>query len=292
MSLGRTMVGWVTRILREENAKVAHLHTFASHVVGTRAALKTGAKILRTEHDTHYFVDPSCSPFTRWSLKRTHSVVAVSKQVGEYVQQTAPYVKDKLLVIRNGVDIERFAPRPELAPREGPIRFVLACRLEPRKQPNVVVRAVANLGNAELDVLGDGSMRPMLERLVRELGVSHRVRFHGYSPDPGATIARCDAAISGASHEPLGLSVLEALSMGKPVIAFAVGGIPEILKDRETGWLVDEISAAAMTRALREASKDRDRLHAMGDRARAFVVAECGIEKMCEEYAAAYDKLA
>jgi glycosyltransferase involved in cell wall biosynthesis len=291
MSLGPTMTAWVAGVLREERADVAHLHTFASHVVGTRAARREGVRILRTEHDTHYFADPSCSPFTRWSLRRTDAVVAVSEHVREYVERTAPYVRDKLTVIRNGVDAEKFSPRPELAPNEGPIRFVLACRLEPRKQPHVVLRAVARVPGAELDVLGDGSMRPMLERLVGELGVRDRVRIHGYSPDPASVIARADAAISGARHEPLGLSVLEALSMAKPVVAFAVGGIPEIVTHRKTGWLVHDISVGALARALGEAASDRTRLRAMGDAARAFVMSQCRVENMCEAYGAAYDEL-
>ena len=292
MSLGRSDVAWVTRVMQEERADVAHLHTFASHVLGTRAALRAGAKILRTEHDTHYFTDPSCSPFTRWSLRRTHRVVAISQHVADFVLSTVPHVETKLAVILNGVDVDRFAPRPELAPTSGAIRFVLACRLEPRKQPDVVVRAIARVENAELDILGDGSMRAALDRLVGELGVGARVRIHGYSADPREIIARADACVSGAKHEPLGLSVLEGLSMGKPVVAFAVGGIPEIVHDGKTGWLVRDLGVDALEAALRDAAKDRARLRAMGDVARSEVVARHGIDTMCAGYANEYERLA
>ena len=290
MSLGRSAVGWVERILRDEGAQVAHLHTFQSHVVGTRAALRAGVPILRTEHDTRYFHDPSTSPFTRWSLRRTDVVVACSAHVGAHVIETAPYARRKLVVVRNGVDADAFAPRPELAPKNGPLRFVTHCRLEPHKQPDVVIRAVAELEGAELDVLGGGSMLPALRALVRDLGVERRVRLHDYVPDPRDAIARADVAISGSRHEPLGLSVLEALAMGKPVFAFAVGRIPEIVEHGRTGWLVRDVSAAAMARALRSIG-DRDGVRAMGANARRFVEAECRIENMCRGYAAEYAKL-
>lgn len=291
MSLGRAAVAWVEGILRAERAEVVHLHTFQSHVVGTRAALRAHVPILRTEHDTRYFHDPSCSPFTRWSLHRADTVVACSAHVGQHVLGTAPYVRGKLVVVRNGVDAGAFSPRPELAPKSGPLRLVLHCRLEPHKQPDLVVRAVARLGGAELDVLGGGSMLAALRRLARDLGVEGRVRLHGYVPDPRDLLARADVAVSGSRHEPLGLSVLEALAMGKPVVAFRVGGIPEIVRHGDTGWLVGEISVGAMTRAL-GAVGERAGLRAMGARARAFVEAECRIETMCGGYAAQYAKLA
>jgi glycosyltransferase involved in cell wall biosynthesis len=104
-------------------------------------------------------------------------------------------------------------------------------------------------------------------------------------------IARADAAISGAKHEPLGLSVLEALSMGKPVVAFAVGGIPEIVHHQKTGWLVRDMSIAALESALRDAASDRARLRTLGTAARAFVESECRIERMCEAYGREYEKL-
>jgi glycosyltransferase involved in cell wall biosynthesis len=290
-SLGRREVAWVQGVIEAERAHVVHVHTFQSHVLGARAALRAGVPSLRTEHDTRYYHDPSTSPFTRWALRRTQVDVTCSEWVREHVARTAPWAAEKLVVVRNGVDADAFAPRPELAPTEGPLRFVLHCRLEPAKQPDVVVRAVSRVPGARLDVVGTGSMLPELERLVRELGVSDRVRLLGYQPDPREAIARADVAISGSRHESLGLAVLEALSMGKPVVAFAVGGIPEIVRDGQTGWLVGEPTAGALERALL-ALPERAKLRRMGEAARRFVDAECRIERMCLGYAEQYRRLA
>jgi glycosyltransferase involved in cell wall biosynthesis len=290
-SLGPRDVRWVERVLREERAAIAHLHTFASHVVGTRAARRAGARILRTEHHVQYFVDPSSSPFTRWSLRRADAVVAISEYVRAFVVRTAPYASGKISVVRNGVDADRFSPRPR-APSALPLRFVVACRLEPWKEVHLVIEALARVEGARLDVVGDGTERRRLERVAGDLGVADRATFHGYTRDPRALVAAADVAVSSSRDEPLGLAVLEAEAMGLPVIAFAGGGIPEIVRDGVTGWLVRERSAAALAAAMREARDDRARLAEMGRAARAMVVAEHGVEAMCAGYGRVYAELA
>src|SRR5262249_37338127 len=132
-SLGPRDVTWLASIFASEQATVAHLHTFQSHVIGTRAARRAGVKTLRTGHHVQYFLDPSTSAFTRWSLRRTDSIVAISDYVRDFVGRTAPYAATKMRVVRNGVDADYFAERPfEISAR--PFTFVVACRLEPWKQ--------------------------------------------------------------------------------------------------------------------------------------------------------------
>jgi glycosyltransferase involved in cell wall biosynthesis len=291
MSLGERDVAWVEGVLRAERADVAHLHTFQSHVVGTRAALRAGTPILRTEHDTRYFVDPSCVAFTRWSLARVDAVAACSAFVGAYVAKAAPRAAGKTVVVRNGVDADRFAPRPELAPEGGPVRWVVACRLELVKQVDKVIDAVARVPGVTLDVLGDGSERARLEARARSSGAAGRVRFHGHVDDPRGVVARGDAAVSGSRREALPLSVLEAMAMGKPVAAFGVGGIPEIVRDGATGWLARDGSVEALAQRLRDASRDRERLRAMGAEARRFVERSARVETMCRGYARVYGAL-
>jgi glycosyltransferase involved in cell wall biosynthesis len=147
----------------------------------------------------------------------------------------------------------------------------------------------AAIADVDLVVLGDGEERVKLERLANDRGA--RARFVGHQRDPRPFLAECDATISTSDNEPLGLSVLESLSMERPVIAFAGGGIPEIIQ-KETGWLVADATAEAFATAMRAARSDRARVRAMGEAGRRFVVAECSVERMCEGYAAAYRKTA
>jgi glycosyltransferase involved in cell wall biosynthesis len=291
-SFGPVEVAWLERVFREERATIAHLHTFASHVIGTRAAKRARIPVLRTEHHVQYFVDRSTGAFTRWSLARVDSSVAISRYVADWVLRAVPSVAPRQRVVLNGVDADYFAARPQSAEaKTRPFTFVVVCRLEPWKGVDLVVEAAALASDFHVEILGDGSERPRLERLVAERGLSKRVRLRGYMADPRPAVAEADAFVSASLDEPLGLSVLEALAMERPVVAFAGGGIPEIVTDGKTGWLVRERSAAALAQAMTSAASDRERAQAFGREGRAFVDAHCRIETMCRGYGEVYAEL-
>jgi glycosyltransferase involved in cell wall biosynthesis len=290
-SLGPGDTAWLASVIEKERANVVHLHTFASHVLGTRAALRTGARIVRTEHDTAHFVDPSCSPFTRWSLRRAHAVVAVSSHVADYVTATAPYVADRISVVRNGVDTSYFAPPIGARAPSGPFTFVIACRLEPSKQVDIAIEALARVPAARLVVAGDGSQKKKLASVARAWGVADRVELRGFLADPRPVIAEAHAGLSASRHESFGLSVLEAMSMAKPVVAFAVGGIRELVAHGKTGLLAQSITASELAARMQEAVDRPERMRVMGLRAREYAVRECGVSSMCSGYAQVYDKL-
>ncbi|MDB4998619.1 MAG: hypothetical protein JWM74_6051 [Myxococcaceae bacterium] len=289
-SLGPSDVAWLAGVLRDERASVAHLHTFGSHVLGTRAALRAGVPIIRTEHHVQYFIDPSTKSFTRWSLARVDRSVAISQYVADWVTRAVPGIASRLRVVLNGVDADYFSPRAPAA-TERPFTFAVVCRLEPWKGVDLVVEAASRAKGFAVDIVGDGSERARLEKLARDNGVADRVRFLGYLADPRAAVADADAVVNASRDEPLGLSVLEALAMERPVVGFAGGGLPEIVQDGATGWLVRERSAAALATALSEASSDRPRARRFGVAGRRFVEERCRIETMCGGYRAVYEEL-
>ena len=292
-SLGPSDVAWLAALLREERADVAHLHTFASHVLGTRAARRAGVPTLRTEHHIQYFVDPSTKSFTLWSLARVDRSVAISQYVADWVRRAVPEVAAKQRVVLNGVDADYFSPRPQReAAAARPFTFVVVCRLEPWKGIDLVVEAAALASGFDVDIVGDGSEKPRLERMIQEKGLADRVRLLGYLADPRPAIADADAFVSASRDEPLGLSVLEALAMERPVVGFAGGGIPEIVQDGRTGWLVHDRSAELLARTMADAASDRERARRFGIGGRAFVDGHCRIESMCRGYRAVYEELA
>jgi len=292
-SLGPSDVAWLANVLRDERASVAHLHTFGSHVVGTRAALRAGVPIVRTEHHVQYFIDPSTKSFTHWSLARVDRSVAISQYVADWVTRAVPSIAPRLRVVLNGVDADYFAPRAASSgAAERPFTFAVVCRLEPWKGVDLVVEAASRASGFSVDIVGDGSERARLERLARDKGVADRVRFLGYLADPRAAVADADAVVNASREEPLGLSVLEALAMERPVVGFAGGGIPEIVQHGETGWLVGDRSAAALSTAMSEAASDRPRARRFGQAGRRFIEERCRIETMCRGYRAVYEELA
>ncbi len=294
-SLGPTDAAWLAGVLRTERATVAHLHTFASHVVGTRAARSAGVPVVRTEHSTRVYTDPSCWPFSRWSLRRTRLAVAISRHVRDVALGRAPWIS-RLTVIHNGVDTSRFAPRTRPPPSpdvaaggvgDRPLRFSLVARLEPRKGVDLALEALARVPGATLDIVGDGEDRSALEAQARSLG--ERVRFHGQLADVRDVHAACDVVLCSSRQEGLGIAVLEGMAMGKPVVAFPVGGVPEIVDHDVTGWLASSVASAdALAVSMQRADAERARHRAMGEAARARVVAEFSIEAMCRSYAEVY----
>ncbi len=282
-SLGPADVAWLAARIQAESIDVVHTHTFGSHVLGTRAARRARRPQLRTEHHVMHYFDPSCSTFTRWAAARTERFVAVSEYVQGVLAKAAPDLSARMTVVRNGVDTAHFAPRAGPA---GAFRLGTVCRLTAWKRVHLAIEAAALTG-AELLVVGDGEERGRLEALARRRGA--RVTFAGYRADTRELVAGCDAMLSTAEREPLGLSVLEALSMGRPVLAFAQGGIPEIVLHGTTGLLVAEPTASALAGAIERARDDRAALARMGDEARRFVLERCSVDAMCRGYAAAYD---
>jgi glycosyltransferase involved in cell wall biosynthesis len=288
-SFGPADAAWLVKALRAEHADVVHLHTFGSHVIGVRAALELGLPVVRTEHGIRHYVDPTCWPFEPWAIRRTDRIIAVSQFVADFAARSAPYARNKVQTVRNGVDTEYF--KPAGSPDNGPFTFAIVCRLEAVKRVDLAIRAVANLPDTKLLIVGDGSARPSLEALSGKLQVNERVHFAGYQSDPRSFIAKAHVVLNCCAVEPLGLSLLEAQAMARPVIAMAGGGAPEIVQDGRTGWLVAESSPDGLATSMAAAAANRERCVAMGENARKFVEQECRIEAMCECYADIYEDL-
>ena len=291
-SLGPGDATWVTEVITRRRASIVHLHTFGSQVVGTRAALKAGARVVRTEHSTRVYDDPSCWLFSRWSLKHADVVVPISEHVARVAIAKAPWVAGKIRVVPNGVDTAHFTPPPRARwSSASPLRFVSLGRLDPRKGLDLALTALAQVPHAELAIVGDGEERPSLTALASRLGVAPRVRFVGFVDDVRASIARADVALSSARAEGLGIALLEAMAMGRAVVALPTGGVPEIVEDGDTGWLAHGSGPEALARVMQDAVERRDEVCRRGLRARASVEARFSIAAMRDGYDAIYDGL-
>ncbi|HSO38943.1 MAG TPA: glycosyltransferase family 4 protein [Labilithrix sp.] len=292
-SLGPRDAAWVAEVIGRRRADVVHLHTFGSQVVGTRAARKAGARIVRTEHSTRVYDDPSCWPFSRWSLARADAVVSISEHVARVALAKAPWAARKMSVVPNGVDTAHFAPPgPHVVPAApAPLRFVALGRLDPRKGLDVALAALAQVEGAALDIVGDGEARASLEALAARLGVADRVTFVGFVDDVRGAIGKADVALSSARAEGLGIALLEAMAMERAVVALPTGGVPEIVADGTTGWLAHGHGVDALTRVMQEAVDRRDEVARRGLQARKSVEARFSIGAMRRGYDAIYDAL-
>lgn len=287
-TLGPTDVRWLTGVLARRKATIVHLHTFASQVLGARAARAVGARIVRTEHSTRVYDDPSCWPFSRWSLRRAHAVVCISEHVRKAAIARAGRDLARPHVIYNGVDTDHFAPRPTAHSNGDRTTFLALGRLDRRKGVDIALEAIARTPKAELDVVGDGEERSSLEALAARLNIRDRVRFYGHAVDVRDAIAKADVILSTARQEGLGIALLEAMAMARPVVAFPTGGIPEIVDAHRTGWLTAEPTIDALTPMMNAAMAESVERERRGAAARTHVIERFSLTAMRTSYEAIY----
>ena len=193
----------------------------------------------------------------RWAAARAAGVAAVSQALRErLIDLGVP--GSRVEVLRNGVDLKLFAPQDRAVARrelglhpDAPIVLSVGS-LIPVKAVDLVVRATAALARATLVIVGDGPEKPALQRLARDLSLEQRVRFLGAMAQPRLASAynAADVLVLASVREGFPNVLLEALACGTPIVATAVGGMPEIVRAPAAGRLVQERTPEAIAAAL------------------------------------------
>jgi len=252
---------------------VFHVHYAIPHAVSAflaRSILGAHApRIVTTLHGTDITLvgnDRSLYPMTRFALEQSDGVTCVSQYLLDKTR--AVFDLDRpMRVIPNFVDTQRFRPTPHstlrehLAPRGERILIHLSNFRAVKRAPDAV-RVFAKVRGAlpaRLLLVGDGQDRPEALHLAETLGVKSDVIFLGKQDDVEALLAVADLTLLPSADEAFGLAALEGLSCGTPVIATAVGGVPEVVEDGKSGFLlpvgdVDGMAAAALA-LLTDASR-------------------------------------
>jgi len=195
----------------------------------------------------------------RWAARQAAAVVTVSQALKDKLVALG-VEHERIHVLRNGVDLELFHPndqerlRAELDLRRPTLLSV--GNMLAFKGHGLVIEALSLLPQCELVIAGEGPDRAAFEALARQRGVSERVRFVGSLDQQDLRRYYCaaDALVLASSREGWPNVLLEAMACGTPVIATAVGGVPEIVTSTEAGVVVEERSAPALARAVRELS--------------------------------------
>jgi glycosyltransferase involved in cell wall biosynthesis len=228
------------RLLRAElygHRVVLHCHDYKSVVYGGLAALGLPLTRIATLHG--WLNDSRRLRLYHWlearMLRHFQRVCAVSDSIS---RQLLKLGLDPGVVRRvdNGIDIHRFRPRP-MPPSEGlagPLRLGTAARLSPEKNLGLLIDALAECRDRgrilQLMIVGEGPERARLERRVRQLQLSEQVAMPGSIAGLEAWYPTLDAFVLPSLSEGMPLAVLEALACGCPVIASAVGSIPDLLE--------------------------------------------------------------
>jgi len=225
-------------------------------------------------------------------LRHCSFVVGVSQNVIELARTAVPDDPRRFLVIKIGADLPLRKVRSD---NYGNYALFIG-RMVREKGIDVLIRSLALLPSEydELHVIiaGDGPERSHLETLAKELGVDSRLKFLGMVDRPMVhrLLERCRFLVVPSRSEGFAIVNVEALSHSKPVIACEVGGIPEIVKDGETGLLVKTDDPEALAKALMALWSDPEMGRRMGERGRAFVEKECSWGRAAAEYAELYER--
>jgi glycosyltransferase involved in cell wall biosynthesis len=186
-----------------------------------------------------------------WWIRQADQVIVPSGYLRDWIARLG--VKgNRVHVVPNSVmPVEGLGPSD--APLDCSIKAVTVCRLVVHKRVDHVIRAVAAVERCGLVIIGDGPERRHLEDLVRSLGVTDRVYFAGHRSreETLSMMATCDIFVLASTYEGFPHVLLEAMGAGMPVVAAAVGGVPELVIDGETGILVDPRRPDALREAVK-----------------------------------------
>jgi glycosyltransferase involved in cell wall biosynthesis len=259
-----------------------HLHAHFgtnSATVAMLAATLGGPRYSFTVHGPEEFDAPLALSLPD-KLRRAAFAVAISAHGrSQLCRWLPPAAWSRLHVVRCGIEPAAFPDPPPPLP-EGPLRLVAIGRFAPQKGFDDLVAALA-LARPEhpgltLVLVGDGPLRGALEAAVAARGLGGAVRFAGWQDEAGVRDALSAAHLLAVPSFAEGLPVvaMEAMAMARPVIATWIAGIPELVRDGETGWLVPPAAPEALAAALAAAAATPPaRLAAMGAAGRARVLA-------------------
>lgn len=228
---------------------------------------------------------------------RVGRYLPVSHYVARRLHQTLGLPARKIRVIHNGVDIAQFdrsthdAVRTELFEKEERPVVLTAARLDEQKGHRFLLEAATQVPEAQFILAGDGPLRASLEAQARSLGLEGRVRFLGYRTDIRDLLKRCDVFVLPSLYEGLPLSILEAMSTVKPVIATQIGGIDDAVIPGETGLLVPPGDPVALALAIRSVLADQPWARRLAFAGRARVEQCFSAEKMVQQVTNVYIEL-
>lgn len=289
------------RLLVDQRIQVLHTHNYAAWLYGVMSTIGlSGVEVVHTEHSKvgHHWR----RRILEYVLSRvTPKIVAVSDDVAQGLIRQIGVPSERVRVIRNGVNTERY--------RHDPIRrqkyrdsfgisadsmvFGTLARLVPVKNHALLIDAFAeilpHMPGATLILAGDGPERRALEQQVRRLQLAEeKVKFIGNTTEPEGFLNALDIYAISSLSEGMNLTILEAMASGLPVVATNVGGNPQVVSHQESGFLVNSGDIDAMAQALTALACSADLRKRYGERGRQIVEMSFSQARTLDEYIELY----
>jgi len=287
----------LSRYLRSRRVSLFHSFDFYSNILGVPAARLAGVPaIIASQRELSDLRTPRERRIHRWFLRMAHRVAVNSEAVAEQLKRDAPALSAKVVVIPNGVDVEKFTPAARSTARSArPITIGALANLRPEKGLEDLVEAAAVVLRARPDVRfvlwGEGPMRASLERLITRLQLVGRVELPGPTATPEAALRALDIFVLPSHSEASSNALLEAMATGLPIVATRVGGTARLVEHQRTGLLVPPKDPAALAQAIRRLLDDPGLSDRFRAEARAAVCSRFSPEQMLTRLEHLYDTL-
>ncbi len=295
--------GWqLSRLLKRWQPDVVHAHDPHGVALGA-VALSIGSPasgpVLVASRRVDFHIRGNA--FSRWKYRRVTCFVAASRAIAAMLLEDG-VEPERVVTIHEGIDVDRVQQAPAARiheefwlPSGVPVVGNIAALVAHKGQKHLVDAAalvIREAPDAHFLILGEGELRPALERQIKEMHLEKHVLLPGFRTDVLSLLKAFDVFVMSSVTEGLGTSLLDAMAAERPIVATEAGGIPEVVLDGETGLLVPARDHRRMADAIVRLLRDRglrERLARAGlDRVRA----EFSVERMVGETLALYGRLA
>lgn len=288
------LAAWV----RQNDAELIHAHEFTMGFYAGVISLLSGTPHVITMHGGQGYSNAyRRRAALALSARRAAAVVGVSESTCDHIASSLWLPRERVQLVTNGVRSvfgERDSTRSLLQVHPDEHLFLAVGNLYPVKGHRVLLEACGHLRQIQdlppwrLVVAGRGNQAHVLQSQIAELQLEDRVELLGLRNDIGDLLAAADGWVMPSLSEGLPLALLEAMFCGVPVISTAVGGIPDLIRPGESGWLVEPGNARELAVAMMEQLSDRERGARMAARAKLVAEQGYGQEIMIDRYLGIY----
>lgn len=286
----------LARFSTDHGVQILHAHTGHAHMLACLARMFE--RHLKVVVSRRVDFVPSHNPFSRYKYSLPDHFIAISDAIRRILVDFG-VPADKVSVVHSGIDAKRLEVPPrtrgELGLPEDGLLIGNVAALVGHKDHRTLVAAMPDVldavPDAHLAIVGEGALRPALEQQIRALGLDSRVHLLGYRRDVPAILKTLSVFAMSSSEEGLGTSVLDAMASGVPVAATAAGGLPEMVRDDQTGLLAAPGDASGLAQALVRLLTDRGLAERLAQNAQVMVDTEFSADAMVEGNLGVYERL-
>lgn len=290
--------------LHNTRIKILHCHGVQAGLVGRLAAAITDTPlVICTFHNLIYD-----RPYTPWQKQifawgnrllnhKTSRFIAVSQAIKRQLIEQENIPPEKIDVIYNGLEIEDFTDYRSIdklsLPSDRPIVGMIG-RLIEEKGADLFLECASRINrvkpNAEFWIAGHGPQRPLLEHKAQALGIANNTKFFGFHKDIAQFLDETDVVVVPSRTEGLSIVTLEAMARAKPVVAFQVGALPELIIPGQTGILIPAFDTNLMAQAVIRILNDTAYASYLGLNGYTRVIEEFTVQRMIQATESVYLK--